>query len=476
VFPGDTAQADFAIQCVERLHVATRSTGPGVDRNGYVVVVENSDGSADSVAIGTADTVAMAGVEPGEHTIRLADVDPNCVAPASVQRLVSARDSTLVSFSVSCPGPAAPVGLRSTRVETARIDLAWDAAPGGRPIAFYRLYRSTNSATAATIIADSLPGLTHVDAGLSNYTRYAYQVAAVDPNGLVGPKSTVLQVRTLDGTPPNAPSGLTAVALSSSAINLDWASANDPESGIARYRVFRDGVLIDSTTGTSYLSRGLAPVTSYRYEVQAVNGGGLSGPLSGPASATTLDNPDTTPPSAPTGLSATPAGMTRIDLAWNAAADPETGVASYHVYRDGVRIATTTALAYADTGLTAGTTYTYEVSAVNGVGLEGARSAPATATTDPPPVSTGDLRIVVRTSGTNIPPTGFQLQIAGTGPPLVRQVAPNDTVVVTDLAAQVYTVTLVLPSNCTVLDGTVSRTIDVLAGATARTTYLVSCQ
>jgi hypothetical protein len=100
VFPGDTALAPFAIQCVERLHVSTHSTGPGSDGDGYTVVIENSDGSADSVAIAVNDTVGIAGVTPGQHVIRLVDVDPGCNAPPSTNATVSGRDSTLVAFSV----------------------------------------------------------------------------------------------------------------------------------------------------------------------------------------------------------------------------------------------------------------------------------------------------------------------------------------------------------------------------------------
>jgi hypothetical protein len=88
---------------------------------------------------------------------------------------------------------------------------------------------------------------------------------------------------------------------------------------------------------------------------------------------------DNTPPSMPGGLSATVASSQRIDLSWEASTD-DIGVVKYVVTRNGVEIGTTVAAAYSDTGLTGGTTYTYQVVAVDAANNA---SAPAqvTATT-----------------------------------------------------------------------------------------------
>ncbi|MBD3420192.1 MAG: hypothetical protein GF398_08770 [Chitinivibrionales bacterium] len=75
---------------------------------------------------------------------------------------------------------------------------------------------------------------------------------------------------------------------------------------------------------------------------------------------------DATPPTAPTLLSVTASGQTGFDLAWTSAADPETGIKAYDIFRDGVRIDTTIAsLVYSDQGLDFNTSYTYEIRAVN---------------------------------------------------------------------------------------------------------------
>ena len=474
VFPADTAITDFPVHCVERLHVSTRSTGPGTDRNGYVVVVENTSAPADSVPIGTADTVAIAGVEPGTHTIRLVDVDANCTAPASVSRTLNGRDSTLVAFVVNCPGPAAPSGLRATNVETTRVDLAWDAATGGVPVAHYRLYRARLDPPPGSLVIDSIATTTHGDAALTPFTRYVYQVAAVDPSGAVGPRSAGLVVRTRDATPPSAPSGLAANAVSQLVINLAWRAAQDPESGVRLYRVYRDGTLVDSTASTGYLDRGLKPLTTYSYHVVAVNGEGLVGSGSNLASATTLDG---TPPSAPTGLTATPTGATSISLAWTPATDPESGIAHYRVYRGAALVGTTTTTAYADSGLSPSTTYTYTVTAVNGANLEGPPATPRSATTDPPPVSTGDIGVTVTSLGGNVPAAGYQVQVTGAGVTLSRSIGPNGSVAFTGLGAQTYTVLLTgIPANCAATDYPNPASAVVSAGAVTPVTFLVSCR
>ena len=93
--------------------------------------------------------------------------------------------------------------------------------------------------------------------------------------------------------------------------------------------------------------------------------------------------PDTTAPAAPAGLVAT-AGAQQVSLSWAASGEPD--IASYRVYRGGVRIAQVSSPSYVDSGLTAGTTYSYAVSAVDLAGNESGQSAPALATPTRAPI------------------------------------------------------------------------------------------
>jgi chitodextrinase len=90
--------------------------------------------------------------------------------------------------------------------------------------------------------------------------------------------------------------------------------------------------------------------------------------------------PDATSPSAPGALAAAAVSATQVNLAWQASTD-NLGVAGYKVTRGGVLIATTSALSYADTGLTPATAYTYTVAAFDAAGNTSAPSAAATAAT-----------------------------------------------------------------------------------------------
>jgi len=90
---------------------------------------------------------------------------------------------------------------------------------------------------------------------------------------------------------------------------------------------------------------------------------------------------DLTPPSTPTNVQATPVSEHKINLAWTAASDAESGIIGYLVYRGTQKVGEATGTSFSDIGLSESTQYSYKVSAINGAGLEGLQSDTATATT-----------------------------------------------------------------------------------------------
>jgi hypothetical protein len=92
---------------------------------------------------------------------------------------------------------------------------------------------------------------------------------------------------------------------------------------------------------------------------------------------------DSTPPSVPTSIGASALSTTSIEVSWAPSTDALSGIAYYAVYRNGSLLTTTTATLLADTGLSAGASYTYYVVACNGAGTVSANSATATGTTPP---------------------------------------------------------------------------------------------
>ncbi|WUC49082.1 glycoside hydrolase family 18 protein [Streptomyces sp. NBC_00554] len=109
------------------------------------------------------------------------------------------------------------------------------------------------------------------------YTHGWYGTGAynVDDISLIGPAVD-------PGQPPAAPTGLTAGAVTSSSVALSWS----PVTGATGYAVYRNGVKVQTATGTSTTVSGLTASTAYSFQVAAVNDAGES-PKSATVTATT---------------------------------------------------------------------------------------------------------------------------------------------------------------------------------------------
>ena len=200
-----------------------------------------------------------------------------------------------------------------------------------------------------------------------------------------------------DATPPSAPGTLNATGSLGQAA-LTWGAATDNVI-VARYNVYRSTTSgftpsaanrVAQPTGTSYVDSGLAAGTYY-YRVAAEDAAGNVGPAGNEASAAVTA--DTTPPTAPTGLTATPSAG-QVGLTWGASTDAG-GIARYNVHRAtsagftpsvANRIAQPTGTTYSDSGLAAGTYY-YKVTATDNAGNTGSASNEVSAlvAAGPPP-------------------------------------------------------------------------------------------
>jgi calcineurin-like phosphoesterase family protein/purple acid phosphatase-like protein/fibronectin type III domain protein len=171
-------------------------------------------------------------------------------------------------------------------------------------------------------------------------------------------------------SPPAAPTGLNATAVSSSQINLVWAD-NSTNEGAFRIERSTDNVTFTevatvSANVTSYSATGLAAGTAYYFRVRASNPGGDSA-YSNTASATTLQSP----PAAPTSLTATAISTSQINLTWSDSSNNESG---FRIERcQGVTCTNFTMVAqvgqnvtsFSNTGLLKNTVYRYRVRAFN---------------------------------------------------------------------------------------------------------------
>lgn len=178
-------------------------------------------------------------------------------------------------------------------------------------------------------------------------------------------------------SPSNAATG---VALTPT---LDWGDA----SGVATYTLtlddnsnFSSPVLMQSGIAASQLTPGsaLAGATTYFWRVSAVNAGGTTAASNNDFSFTTLL-------SAPSGLGATAASISQINLSWTDNSSNEDGFRIERKKGAGGTYAEITTVGagvtgYSDTNLGAGTQYYYRVRAYRG-SINSGYSAEANATT-----------------------------------------------------------------------------------------------
>ncbi|MDO8949300.1 MAG: hypothetical protein Q7V61_02115 [Actinomycetota bacterium] len=75
----------------------------------------------------------------------------------------------------------------------------------------------------------------------------------------------------IDKSSPTIPATITASAISTTSALLTWEASNDAVSGVARYDVYRDGVIVAAGTGTTFTDTGLTPGQMYVYAVRAVD-------------------------------------------------------------------------------------------------------------------------------------------------------------------------------------------------------------
>lgn len=199
-------------------------------------------------------------------------------------------------------------------------------------------------------------------------------------------------------TPPPAPTGLSATA-GNAQVSLTWVAS----TGATSYNVKRATVtggpytILASPTSTSYTDATVTNGTTYYYVVSAVNSHGES------ANSSEVNATPEPIPAAPTGLTATAASSSQINLSWTAS----TGAATYNILRGTTSGGPYTTVAtgvvstsYSDSGLTANTTYYYVVQAVNSYGTSGnSNEASATTLAGVPPAPTSLRATASRKAG-----------------------------------------------------------------------------
>lgn len=278
----------------------------------------------------------------------------------------------LLPFGIWAAIPKAPATLVAVPVSGSQINLAW--LDNATDETGFEVEQSTDG-TKYVKVGD-LPAntITYQDKSLKSATKYWYRVRSKNASGASAYSNVANATTLVIITIPKAPSALAATAASATQINLSWTDNASDETG---FEVERSADALSFTkiadlgpNVTSYQHTGLMPATRYWYRVLAKNPAGKSA-YSNIANATTQQ----VVPNAPSGLSATAASSTQIDLKWTDNAGNETG---YQVERSPngttfIKIADLSANAstYQSTGLAPATEYYYRVRAINAVGASG---------------------------------------------------------------------------------------------------------
>ena len=292
----------------------------------------------------------------------------------------SASDYAGAATSGSLDQQALAEGKSSSALSTATAavpagELVYGAmVTGGSPgtltpgtsqgVTFVERSQTGSGSAAGEDILNGAGGTQTAAFGLASSTDW-YIIAADFRQAQAGPPDT---------SPPSAPSGLTAIARGPNRVDLAWSAASD-NVGVTGYTVYRDGVPLAVVTGASlsFSDTSVLPSTAYIYAVDASDAANNHSSASPGAAVATPSPPDTSPPTPPSNLVATPTGATQINLSWSASGD-DVGVTAYAIYRDGGLLTTVAGTTFSDTAVAPTTTYTYSVYALDAAGNQSAQS------------------------------------------------------------------------------------------------------
>jgi YD repeat-containing protein len=290
----------------------------------------------------------------------------------------SAPTSTLGVDTPDATAPVAPTGLAALAFAgQGRIDLTWTASTDNVGITGYRVYRDGDAAPIGTTGGQTT---TYSDTTVPSTATHSYVVTAVDAAGNESGQSNAASASTLDVAKPSAPATLAVVPTAgANRLDLSWSASTD-NVAVTGYAVYRDGsaMALATTPGdtTTYADLAVTSASTHTYAVRAFD---ADGNLSDPSPSRTATSADTAAPFTPAGVTVATVTDARLSVSWSAATD-DVAVTGYRVYRNGgaTPVATlgATVTTFTDSGLAAGTSYSYAVAAFDAAGNASVASAP----------------------------------------------------------------------------------------------------
>jgi len=188
-------------------------------------------------------------------------------------------------YTLATP-PSAPSSLAAATQSSTEIQLNWVDNSNNED--GFELYESTDGTNFTLIFTTPADTASALIGGLQPSTTYHYFVRAVNIAGEAD--SNIDSATTSPPAPPAAPTGLAAVAVSSSQIDLSWNDGSVDEDGFEIYQSLDGGdfslIFTTAPDVEGALVSGLQAETTYDYYVRAFISG-VGGSNSKIASATT---------------------------------------------------------------------------------------------------------------------------------------------------------------------------------------------
>ncbi len=291
---------------------------------------------------------------------------PISVKACTAEDVCSAASAVVNARTLDIIKPTAPTKLTVSNITASGFRLNWTDATDNIAVAGYKVF------------LNNVEVINHAKSqyfatGLAADTTYGLKVVAYDQAGNESLASSVLNVRTLPGTPPppdtivpSAPRNLAASNVTMTSFRVNWSYATD-NVGIKEYEVYRNGVLVGKTPHLAFLFTGIVPGSTNLIRVVSVDPSGNKSILSNVLTVVTLvgnSRTETIAPTTPTNVASTNITSSAFTVNWTVSTD-NVYVLGYNVYVNGRYVTSVEGAAnsYTVTGLTSNTNYNVRIQA-----------------------------------------------------------------------------------------------------------------
>jgi chitodextrinase len=257
------------------------------------------------------------------------------------------RESAVLTV-VQDPPPSAPGTPSFSSITETSATASWGPASDNVGVTGYQYSLNGGSWTAGSSPLSL--------SGLSPATTYSFQVRAGDAAGNWGSPSGN-SFATLDSTAPSSPGTPSFSSIAASSATASWSAASD-NVAVTGYRYRLNGGAWVAISASPASLTGLLQASAYTFEVSARDAAGNWGSASA-ASFTTLD---ASAPSAPGTPSFSSITHNSVTASWSAAND-NVGVTGYQYRLNSGSWIANSSTSVNLTGLSAGTSYSFEVRA-----------------------------------------------------------------------------------------------------------------